>query len=114
MGGFMVAVTGEFIGVLAVFVIFVMPILLGGLAIWLKHREKVLAMRGPATSEPDAKVVERIEKVEAECAKLREQLLAVHTLLADEQHQLDRKLSAMLPDSSADSRKTIGPERVQG
>jgi hypothetical protein len=101
----------ELIGLFAV----IGGLLFAGFAVWTKHREKIAALqaRNPA-QPPDTKLVQRLEAVEAECAKLREQMVTVHTLLADEQHQLDRKLSAMLPESSADSRKSIGPERMQG
>lgn len=83
------------------------------LLIWLRFRHAALKLRASEGGDVE-KLTRRVEILEKQCAELREQVLQAHTLLADEQRTLDRKLSAVLPDApDATSRKTIGPERVQ-
>ena len=43
---------------------------------------------------------ERCDALEKRCAKLEEQVTEAHSLLADEQRQLDKKLSNILPGES--------------
>jgi hypothetical protein len=68
-----------------------------GLPVWLHHRRRVLELRGTHAKEL-ARLRERVEVAEKRCAKLEQQLVDVHMILADETRVLDKKLSSILPD----------------
>ncbi|HEY3323877.1 MAG TPA: hypothetical protein VGP72_25720 [Planctomycetota bacterium] len=101
-------------GNLVIFGIFVMPLLLAGFAVLLKHREKMARLQ--ATSAPDSQVSARVAQLEKQCAALQEQIKEIHFQLADEKRQLDLKLQQHLDQPIAapgEERKTIGASRVQ-
>lgn len=89
-----------------------------GIRVYFQHREK-MAKISPTQDKPDAKVMARIEALEAKCEKLQEQVSAAHFLIHDEQKQLDRRLAERLEsndvrmtDTGAE-RKVVNPARVQ-
>ncbi|MGD0089104.1 MAG: hypothetical protein ABSE73_04230 [Planctomycetota bacterium] len=71
-----------------------------GLPIFLYHRREVLRMRG-FSDKHTVKLSDRVATLEQRCDKLEERVTEAHLLLADEQRQMDRKLSALLPDAPA-------------
>jgi hypothetical protein len=86
---------------------------------WLDYRYK--ASVTPAAKDGKVEsLTQRVEALEKQCAKLQEQMLDAHTLLADEQRQLDHKLAAILPEPSSTppegvaARERAQPERVRG
>ncbi len=70
--------------------------ILVGFPVWLYHRREILRMRGTAAKDVQ-RLRERIEGLEKRCAKLEEQVASAHMLIADEQRQLDKKLSNLVP-----------------
>jgi hypothetical protein len=69
-----------------------------GLPTWFYHRREMMKMKGLARNDTAA-LGERVTALEKRCDKLEERITEAHVLLADEQRQMDRKLSAILPDS---------------
>jgi len=80
------------------------------LLFWLRYRIKALKTRSGTDGEV-AKLAQRLAALEKQCAKLQEQVLDAHTLLADEQRQLDHKLTAMLPDAPVAPPEIEGPRK---
>ncbi len=71
-----------------------------GLPVYLQHREKMAKLMGQRT-DPNPQLLTRIEALEKKCEKLQEQVNTAHTLIHDEQLQLDRKLSIALETQGA-------------
>jgi hypothetical protein len=89
-----------------------------GLPVFLHHRRHVLALRGTHTKELSS-LRERVDAAEKRCAKLEQQLVDVHMMIADETRILDKKLATILPDDMAnqaneDKRNSRVRERVIG
>jgi hypothetical protein len=71
-----------------------------GLPVFLYHRREVLRMSG-LSNRQTMKLSDRVAALEKRCDTLEERIAEAHLLLADEQRQMDRKLSAILPDAPA-------------
>ena len=102
----------EFTGVAVVFLVMLSLVLLlfivVGLPVFLYHRREVLRMKG-VSDKQTVKLSDRVATLEQRCDRLEEQVTQAHLLLADEQRQMDRKLSAILPDAPA-PQPDPGPE----
>jgi len=102
----------------SVFWVFGFLIGIVGLKLWFRYRLEALRIKGGSEAET-GQLERRVEALEKQCAKLQEQVLDAHALLADEQRQLDRKLTAMLPDApdaapgNEAARKQTQPERAR-
>ena len=73
-----------------------------GLVLILKHkRDMARIARGSADDTAINELRTRCETLEKRCEKLEGEVLSAHNQLADERRELDRKLTAMLPDASA-------------
>ncbi len=68
-----------------------------GLPVWLHHRRRMLELTG-IQSEDVEELEAQIKGLEERCRKLEDQVLQLHTALADESRQLDLKLSEVLEE----------------
>jgi hypothetical protein len=86
------------LGVLGLAIVAVFFGIVVGVPTFLYHRREVLRIRGTNAKEI-GKLRDRIDALDQRCEKLEEQVASAHILLADEQRQLDRKLSNLVGDS---------------
>ena len=77
-----------------------LPLFVGAMAMWFRHREKLASIRSPR-NETDSPLVARIDALEKKCATLQEQINDAHALLVDERRMLDQKLARKFTDGSA-------------
>ena len=92
-----------------------------GLPIWLHHRRHMLKMKQNGANELQA-LQSRIDKLEARCSTLQEQVTEAHLLLADERRELDQRLDKRLsqigpdplPDAEENERTRPSGKRVTG
>ncbi len=83
-----------------------------GWPVWLSHRRRVMELTS-AQGRENKKLLERLEALEKRCEKLEEQVVETHIQLSDERRELDKKLSAILPDVPVPmSESETPPERV--
>lgn len=91
-----------------------------GMPIYLDHKQKMAKLLGHK-SDPDEKLLARIDALEKKCEKLQEQVTEAHALLVDERRMLDQKLAQKLAESAngsaaipntAEQRKTVPASRT--
>lgn len=73
--------------------------ILGLPAIWIYfwHRQNIAKIKGTQAQHMGA-LQDRLERLEKKCAEMQERITDAHMLIADEQRQLDKKLSESFPD----------------
>ncbi|MGD0090459.1 MAG: hypothetical protein ABSE73_11115 [Planctomycetota bacterium] len=78
----------------------------GVFAMWLDYRHKA-SKTGAAAGGKVESLEQRLAALEKQCARLEEQVLQAHVLLADEQRQLDHKLAAILPEATSATPESV-------
>ncbi len=89
----------DIVVIVAVALGFGVSALIFGLAMLLRHREKMRTLQAESVAESKRvrELESRIQALESRCEKMEERVADAHVLMSDEQRLLDAKLSAMLP-----------------